>query len=721
MSAVRIPAPSRRARPPAPTPSRVRAALALGLALTAVAGAVVLSGSPSTVAASNGIGLETRFGRTLGPATVCQSGETLPAHTSAVRIALEAAVGPSVRLAVFSSGRQLTHGARGSGWTGGSVTVPVAPLARPVAHATVCFSVPYSRVHLAILGAPAAPTRAARFVPGGSLRGRMIVEYMRAGAASWWAQAESVARRMGLGRAVSGTWIALVAALLALALVALVCRASLRELEPRAARRLPAAAWGCALAALLNALCWSLITPPFQVPDESAHYAYVQTLAENHRLPSPTLSKLSPALEVVLLDLHSAEISFNPSHRSLVAESQQRQLELDQRAGLSSRGPGGADQASTEPPVYYALQLVPYALGSFGSVLARLQLMRLLSSVFAAITALFAFLFVREALPRSRWAWTVGGMAVALFPLLGFISGGVNPDAMLYAVCAALYYCLARGFRRGLTPRLALTIGALTALGFLTKLNFVGFAPAVLVGLALLAVRARSGLARDGQAGVGVPWRWLALASALALAPAAIYALVNLASNHAGLGAASETLGGLHGSTFDEVSYVWQFYLPLLPGMPNYFTTLSSTSQQLWLNGLIGLYGWSDTLFASWVYELTLIPLAGIAALCARELARRRRALRGRLAELSVYALTCAGVMIVVGVRSYTSDVLHGTEPYWEPRYLLPMLPLWGCVVALAARGAGRRWGPPVGALLIVLLLAHDLFSQLQVISRYYG
>jgi hypothetical protein len=41
------------------------------------------------------------------------------------------------------------------------------------------------------------------------------------------------------------------------------------------------------------------------------------------------------------------------------------------------------------------------------------------------------------------------------------------------------------------------------------------------------------------------------------------------------------------------------------------------------------------------------------------------------------------------------------------------MLALWGCVVALAAPGAGRRWGPVVGTLLVVLFLAHGLASQL--------
>ena len=41
--------------------------------------------------------------------------------------------------------------------------------------------------------------------------------------------------------------------------------------------------------------------------------------------------------------------------------------------------------------------------------------------------------------------------------------------------------------------------------------------------------------------------------------------------------------------------------------------------------------------------------------------------------------------------------------------------------LALAVRGAGRRWGAPVGAVIIVLFLAHDIFSQLLVIGRFYS
>jgi hypothetical protein len=46
---------------------------------------------------------------------------------------------------------------------------------------------------------------------------------------------------------------------------------------------------------------------------------------------------------------------------------------------------------------------------------------------------------------------------------------------------------------------------------------------------------------------------------------------------------------------------------------------------------------------------------------------------------------------------------------------------LLGAVLALAARGAGRRFGPLIGVAIVVLVLGHDVFSQLLVAARYYG
>jgi hypothetical protein len=178
----------------------------------------------------------------------------------------------------------------------------------------------------------------------------------------------------------------------------------------------------------------------------------------------------------------------------------------------------------------------------------------------------------------------------------------------------------------------------------------------------------------------------------------------------------------VRGSVFHEISYIWQFYLPRLPGMANYFPGVS-TARQIWFDRSVGLYGWLDTPFPVWVNNVALIPAALLAILGIRALVTVRATLRRRVVELAVYALMAAGLLVVIAAAAYgpLGKLAHAGPAYWQPRYLLPLLPLLGAALVLSARGAGRRWGPAVGALIVVLFLAQDLFSQLQVISRFYG
>jgi 4-amino-4-deoxy-L-arabinose transferase-like glycosyltransferase len=476
--------------------------------------------------------------------------------------------------------------------------------------------------------------------------------------------------------------------------------------------RVPTAAWVCALVACLNAACWSLITPPFQVPDEPAHVAYVREIAEAGRLPSGSGGNLSAEEERVVEALHVARIREQQENQPISSQSEQEQLEreLKRAEGSSEKGGAEAGVAASQPPLFYALQAIPYTLG--GTLLDRLELMRLLSALMGGLTALFVFLFVREALPGIPWAWTVGALGVALVPLLGFMSGAVNPDALLFAVSAALFYCLARTFRRGLTRRSAIVLGIVTAVGFMTKLNFIGLAPGVFLGLIVLALRA----ARTCRLGAFLS---LTIAIAIAICPVIVYVIVHLTSGHPALGVVSSSVNSTSGSALEELNYIWQLFLPRLPGTRNDFPGLF-TARQIWFNGYVGLYGWLDTTFPGWVYDLALIPAGLIASLCIRELIARRAALRSRLAELIVYLAMATGLMALIGASSYEEFPRLEAE-FGQTRYLLPLLPLLAAVLALAARGAGRRLGPAVGALIVVLFLAHDLFSQLQLIARFYG
>jgi hypothetical protein len=286
---------------------------------------------------------------------------------------------------------------------------------------------------------------------------------------------------------------------------------------------------------------------------------------------------------------------------------------------------------------------------------------------------------------------------------------------MLFAVSAALFYCLALAFRLGLSRRIAIVIGMVIAVGFMTKLNFVGLAPGAILGLVLLAHREARASGRQ------VYLRSLAPALLIALSPVLLYVLINAVSGKPAFGPVSVGINGLIGRTsiLHELSYIWQFYLPRLPWMHNYFLEIPTT-RQLWFDGLVGAYGWGDTVFPGWAYDVALVPVGLIGILCCRGLTLSHLTLRHRAAEFVVYTTMSLGVLVLVGLASYQSA---STSPVQnaEARYLLPMIPLWGAVLAMAGRGSGRRWGPVAGTLIVVLILTHDILSQLQVVARYYG
>jgi hypothetical protein len=708
-------------------------ALAVGLALMLLAVAFVLTRSPLTVAGTNPFPAPNAAGVLGGNKSVCVTGGTIPAGTSAIRVPLQANVGPDVRVSVSSAAGIATSGERAAGWGAAtSVVVPIAPTRQAIPESRVCVTpgLPFVAFNATVLTStsPAGQTLSSQGIH---------LEYLRPAHSSWLSLAPSIAYHLGLGRAPVGAWAVFLALVLALAVTLLASRLAYSAIAMRrsqatnapaqaavepatlfvrartALRRVPRAAWICAAVACANAVCWSILTPPFQVPDEPAHFAYTRQLAHNHRLPTSSAFSFSTEEETALRDLHQPEVRRQPQNRTISTEAEQRLLQTDLARHPSRSGTGAAGGASTDPPLYYLLETVPYALGSPGTILDQLELMRILSALMGGLTALFAFLFIRETLPRVPWAWTVGGLGVALAPMLGFMSGAVNPDALLAAVCAVLFYLLARAFRAGLSRRLAVAIGVATAVGLLTKINFIGLIPGVILGLVVLSARARNSGRRDALAN-------LAIAIAIAASPACVYILTQILAHRPALGVVSATLGsgpGL-GSVGNELSYVWQYYLPRLPGMSDLFPGIS-IPRQVWFAKSVGFYGWADTSFPVWVDNIALVPACLILVLCARALLLARRALRRRLAEAIVYGSIVVGLLTVVALSNYVAP--GELLAYAQPRYLLTLIALAGAILALAARAGGRRWGPTIGVLIVVVVLTHNIFSQLLVVGRYYA
>ena len=483
--------------------------------------------------------------------------------------------------------------------------------------------------------------------------------------------------------------------------------------------RVPRAAWACAAVALLNGLAWSLITPPFEVPDENAHYAYVQELAERGKLPHSVQHEgfFSPAEDDMLGTIYFYEIVGRPNDPAPFSEIEQREVEALERRHLRTTGNGNAFSATNNPPLFYLVQTVPYKLAGAagGSVLDRLAAMRIVSVLMAAATILLVYLFLSELLPASPLACCAGTLVAALQPLFAFVSSGVNNDALLYLAATGVLWGIARGFKRGLTPGNGAILGGFVGFGLLTKLTLLGFVPAAAAAVAILLWRGF----RRHQPGIlgGAGW-----AVGLGALPITVYYVLNRFVWHratvvGGLGSGTSGIGR-HFNRLEELSHIWQLFLPNLwmqPQFPTYFPLWRT-----WFIGLVGRFGWLDYEFPLWLDDLALVLLIVVVALAVVELVRRRRALLSRAAEAIVYLLVPVGLAGVIGVQSYNAVVGTGAV-FEQPRYLLPLLGLYGALVALAVRGGGRRWAPALAVALVVLAVGHDIYGQALTIARYYA
>jgi 4-amino-4-deoxy-L-arabinose transferase-like glycosyltransferase len=484
----------------------------------------------------------------------------------------------------------------------------------------------------------------------------------------------------------------------------------------------------CFAVALLNGIAWGLIVPLFQTPDEPGHVAYVQYVAETGKPPTGKghLSHFSEEERNLLSALRWKQVQRRRDNRVPGTATYEQNLERSIDTPADRVSGGGYTTDTNNPPLYYYAAAAVYHLSPSSALPDRIHAIRLLSAVLAAITVLFVFLFLRELLPSTPWAWPVGALAVAFQPMFGFTSSGVTSDSVLYAASAGTFYAFALCFRRGLTPRRGLGIGALGAIGLLSKTTMLGLAPGI--GFGLLALVMASGGDRRREA-----IRGALAALAVAAVPVLIYIALNTTVFDRGLWfgragvppvkgiSVTEPGGTVHTESaklLDAASYMWQFYLPRLSSMHHFFQ--SYPLRRVWFDGFIGEFGWLEFGFPQWVYNWSLLLAGGLLILAGRTLYSLRKALRTRLWELSTYLALALGLLVLIAGTGYLAR-LGGASGYEQPRYLFPLLALYGALIALAARGAGQRYGPVAGVLLVSIAIAHTAAAYFLMLTRYYG
>ncbi len=491
------------------------------------------------------------------------------------------------------------------------------------------------------------------------------------------------------------------------------------------------------LIGLLAGLGWTLLTPPFQVPDETAHFAYVQYLAETGKRPggSPA-SEISTEQIAVMGAIRTTTIIGRPleSPPATRAADQAADQQIEAaRRHLPRDDGGGPSTASGQPPLYYLVAAVPYRLTSWASLPTRLAAVRLLGALFLALTAGLARLLVLEFLPGRSWAGArrrVRGRAAAgdgLHLRRGDAGWPVDAGGDRSAVHGGADLAA-----RADPAACRLTFGAFVGAGMLTKLTFVAFVPpAILFGLvvvwrdrALFAPTGPDGRARSAWTGVlgvaariaapmlglrsccrflyfvwskaqGLPLR--APGSATARPPVELRRLRSSARSCPTRGSCSCLA---RGSRYAQFPY------------PPFTET--------WLTGLIGRYGWLDYTAPQWMIDWGLNLVRAGFVLIAVGLVRLRHQWRQVLPIALLLGAFVASLLLVIGHAGYGYRNATGLV-FEQARYVFPIVGVYALGVALVCWACGRRFAPVVAGLLVALFAVHELSGMMLTLARYQG
>ena len=241
--------------------------------------------------------------------------------------------------------------------------------------------------------------------------------------------------------------------------------------------------------AFLHAALWGSIVPPWQIPDEAAHFEYVHLLTRLGR--RPTLADADPELQAAILrsmweNRYWEYLGFRRPEqppRRILAGAWTAGGALPDDGVVGDAYIYAFSQLQNPTPAYYALLAPVQRLVMDRPVADQLLALRWASRVVFALGVMFIVLTAGEV-----FAWRAGpvlgaGLFSVLQPMFVYIGSGLNNDNGVMLFASAATWQLARGWRRGYPWWRLLLIAALVVLAVQAKRTgvfLVAWAPLVL-------------------------------------------------------------------------------------------------------------------------------------------------------------------------------------------------------------------------------------------------
>jgi hypothetical protein len=471
------------------------------------------------------------------------------------------------------------------------------------------------------------------------------------------------------------------------------------------------------LVGALQSVAWDVALPPFQGPDESTHFAYVQYLAENGRLPNKTAGDASTEEAEALRWLNLRTLEGNLSARpawSGVDLHAFREIERSEAKGSRANG-AGENPIGKNPPLYYALMAIPYRIFLWLPLLKQLFVMRLFNALCFIATIGLSWMIAGEVFGRVRWKQTLAAGLVALQPELAFMSAVINADSLLIAVTTGFLLTALRLVKYGPSTKRVLGASAVAAAAVLTHGRGLATLPVLAVALLVSWIvhrpPTRVTIARAAMAAGTVGAALLG------------YFIVGRASSGRGLygGQVGEIQNGATFNPRQFLSSIYQFYFPRLAGEqprigPEY------GYRQVFIETFYGTFGSLEVKYKARAYDLLqVLSAVGLLGLYTAIVMRWRRLRESWPAVIVMTALLLTTLMFLhyVSYRALLND--GGSDPLIVGRYLLPMVSLFGLAVVFVLGSLPRRLGPMLGAVVLGIALLFALTGIGISMTRFYA
>lgn len=238
------------------------------------------------------------------------------------------------------------------------------------------------------------------------------------------------------------------------------------------------------LSAFTNALAWIILIPPWQYPDEQAHFAQVQDVAELGGVPQigPNTSHEIAALEKLLgterdgfgnnqFTYHPLYTNYNSNNSVGPGEEEIVNLPHASRKILKKT------EATVNPPLYYFLSAQVYNIFSSGSLFTRIYAIRIFSAFLFIINIFFVFKTAELIFKSSKTHILTLTALTAFMPMFVFSSTGILPDPLtnlLFTI--ALFLCI-KILTFGLSKRNITGLVLIIILSGLTRQQFLILIP----------------------------------------------------------------------------------------------------------------------------------------------------------------------------------------------------------------------------------------------------